>query len=140
MMDREFIMGVLPHRDPFLLIDEVLELVPGERAVAIKRVREDEFWTQGHFPGNAVMPGVLIIEAMAQAGAMMMLTLPQFKGKTGYMAGVDGARFKRMVRPGDTLTLTVELAKLRGPIGVGRALAEVSGERAAYGDLTFAIK
>jgi 3-hydroxyacyl-[acyl-carrier-protein] dehydratase len=137
---REAIEAILPHRDPFLLLDEVLELEPGKRVVARKKVREDEFWTQGHFPGRPVMPGVLIVEAMAQAGAVAVLSEEENRGKIALFAGIDGVRFKRIVEPGDELELTCELETVRGPVGRGKARATVDGKLAARGTLTFAVE
>ena len=137
---REEIEAILPHRDPFLLLDEVVELEPGKRVVARKQVRDDEFWTQGHFPGRPVMPGVLIVEAMAQAGAVAVLSEEENRGKIALFAGIDGVRFKRIVEPGDELELTCELETVRGPIGRGKARATVDGKLAARGTLTFAVE
>ena len=137
---REEIEAILPHRDPFLLLDEVIELEPGKRVVARKQVRADEFWTQGHFPGRPVMPGVLIVEAMAQAGAVAVLSEEENRGKIALFAGIDGVRFKRIVQPGDELELTCELETVRGPIGRGKARATVDGKLAARGTLTFAVE
>jgi 3-hydroxyacyl-[acyl-carrier-protein] dehydratase len=137
---REEIEAILPHRDPFLLLDEVLELEPGKRVVARKKVRDDEFWTQGHFPGRPVMPGVLIVEAMAQAGAVAVLSEEENRGKIALFAGIDGVRFKRIVEPGDELELTCELETVRGPVGRGKARATVDGKLAARGTLTFAVE
>ena len=131
---------ILPHRDPFLLIDEVLELAPGERVVARKRVREDEWYLSGHFPGRPIMPGVLIVEAMAQTGAVAVLADQTNRGKLALFAGIDGVRFKRVVEPGDELELTCELERVRGPIGRGKATAKVDGQLAARGTLTFAVE
>jgi 3-hydroxyacyl-[acyl-carrier-protein] dehydratase len=117
------IKEILPHREPFLLIDEVVELVPGERVVAIKRVRADEYYFEGHFPGNPVMPGVLQIEALAQAGAVAVLSMPEHKGKIAYFTSVDMAKFRGMVQPGDELRLEVTLESLRSRAGKGRAVA-----------------
>jgi 3-hydroxyacyl-[acyl-carrier-protein] dehydratase len=137
---REEIEAILPHRDPFLLLDEVVELEPGKRVVARKKVRDDEFWTQGHFPGRPVMPGVLIVEAMAQAGAVAVLSEEENRGKIALFAGIDAVRFKRIVEPGDELELTCELETVRGPIGRGKARATVEGRLAARGILTFAME
>jgi 3-hydroxyacyl-[acyl-carrier-protein] dehydratase len=137
---RDEIEAILPHRDPFLLLDEVIELEPGKRVVARKQVRDDEFWTQGHFPGRPVMPGVLIVEAMAQAGAVAVLSEEENRGKIALFAGIDGVRFKRIVEPGDELELTCELETVRGPIGRGKARATVDGKLAARGTLTFAVE
>jgi 3-hydroxyacyl-[acyl-carrier-protein] dehydratase len=139
-LDRSEIEAILPHRDPFLLIDEVVELVPGSRVVARKRVRPDEWYLQGHFPGRPIMPGVLIVEAMAQTGAVAVLSEEENKGRLALFAGIDGVRFKRIVEPGDELELTCDLEKVRGPIGKGRAEARVDGELAARGTLTFAVE
>ena len=130
---------ILPHRDPFLLLDEVVELVPGERVVARKHVREDEWYLSGHFPGRPIMPGVLIVEAMAQTGAVAVLADEANRGKLALFAGIDDVRFKRIVEPGDELELTCELERVRGPVGRGKATATVDGELAARGTLTFAV-
>ncbi|MCM1192188.1 MAG: 3-hydroxyacyl-ACP dehydratase FabZ [Butyrivibrio sp.] len=133
------IMEIIPHRYPFLLIDTIEELEPGVRAVGKKCVSMNEPYFQGHFPGNPVMPGVLIIEALAQVGAVAVLSRPEWKGRTAYFAGIDGAKFKQKVVPGDVLTLEMEIIKVKGPVGVGRAVATVDGKIAARGELTFAI-
>ena len=130
---------ILPHRDPFLLLDEVVDLQPGERVVARKRVRDDEWYLRGHFPGRPIMPGVLIVEAMAQTGAVAVLADEANRGKLALFAGIDDVRFKRIVEPGDELELTCELERVRGPIGRGKATASVDGELAARGTLTFAV-
>ncbi len=137
---REEIEAILPHREPFLLLDEVLELEPGARVVARKRVRDDEWYLAGHFPGRPVMPGVLIVEAMAQAGALAVLSEEQNQGRLALFAGIDDVRFKRIVGPGDELELRCELERVRGPIGRGRATARVDGELAARGTLIFAVE
>jgi len=140
LLDRAAIEAILPHRDPFLLIDEVVELEPGSRAVARKLVRPDEWYLSGHFPGRPIMPGVLIVEAMAQTGAVAVLSEEENRGRLALFAGIDGVRFKRIVEPGDELELTCNLEKVRGPIGKGRAEARVDGELAARGTLTFAVE
>lgn len=132
-------MDIIPHRYPFLMLDSIEELEPGVRALAKKCVSVNEPFFQGHFPGNPVMPGVLIIEALAQAGAAAILSKPEWKGKTAYFAGIDKARFRRKVKPGDVLMLETTIIKVKGPIGVGRAVATVNGEKAAEAELTFAI-
>ena len=131
------IEAILPHRDPFLLIDEVVELVPGERVVARKTVTADD--CAGHFPGNPIMPGVKMVEALAQAGAVAVLSQEENRGKLALFAGIDDVRFKRVVRPGDLLTLECDLETVRGPIGKGKARATVNGELAVRGTLTFAV-
>jgi 3-hydroxyacyl-[acyl-carrier-protein] dehydratase len=137
---REEIEAILPHREPFLLIDEVLELEPGERVVAKKTVRPDEWYLKGHFPGRPVMPGVLIVEAMAQTGAVAVLSEAANRGRVALFAGIDGVRFKRLVEPGDELVFECRLEAVRGPVGKGKATASVGEELAARGTLTFAVE
>ena len=138
-LGRAEIAEILPHREPFLLIDEVLELTPGVGAVARKHVRDDEWYLAGHFPGRPVMPGVLIVEALAQTGAVAVLSEEENRGRLALFAGIDDCRFKRIVEPGDTLDLRCELEKVRGPIGRGKAEARVAGELACKAVLTFAV-
>jgi 3-hydroxyacyl-[acyl-carrier-protein] dehydratase len=138
-LDRGEIEEIIPHRDPFLLLDEVIEIVPGERVVARKTIREDEWYLRGHFPGNPIMPGVLMVEALAQAGVVVVMSEEQNRGKLVLFAGIDDLRFKRVVRPGDTLELTCELERMRGPIGRGAVRATVGGDLAVRGTLTFAV-
>lgn len=133
------IMDIIPHRYPFLMIDSIEELEPGVRALGKKCVSVNEPYFQGHFPGNPVMPGVLIMEALAQVGAVAILSQPEWKGKTAYFAGIDKARFRRKVMPGDVLMLETTIIKVKGPVGVGRAVATVNGEKTAEAELTFAI-
>ena len=133
------ILQILPHRQPFLLIDTVEELVPGERVVAKKNVSYNEPYFAGHFPGEPVMPGVLIIEALAQTGAVAILSQPEWKGKTAYFAGINKAKFKKKVVPGDTLRLETKIIKIKGPIGIGEATAYVDDKLACSAELTFAI-
>jgi 3-hydroxyacyl-[acyl-carrier-protein] dehydratase len=133
------IMRIIPHRYPFLLIDRVVELEPGKRVVAIKNVTANEPQFTGHFPGRPIMPGVLMVEALAQAGAVAVLSLPEYRGKLALFAGIDECRFKRVVMPGDTLTLTVELEKLRGVFGRAHAVAAVDGEVAVEATISFVI-
>ena len=137
---RDKIEEILPHREPFLLIDEVVELEPGKRVVARKTVREDEWYLAGHLPGRPVMPGVLIVEAMAQTGAVAVLSEDENRGRLALFAGIDDVRFKRIVEPGDELELRCDLERVRGPIGRGKASAHVRGELAARGTLTFAVE
>jgi len=134
------IESILPHREPFLLLDEVTELEPGRRVVAHRAVHADDWWFPGHFPERPVMPGVLIVEAMAQAGAVAVLVEEKNRGKIAFFAGIDDCRFKRIVAPGDVLTLTCEIDTVRGPIGRGKATAHVDPELAARGTLTFAVE
>jgi 3-hydroxyacyl-[acyl-carrier-protein] dehydratase len=133
------IMRILPHRYPFLLIDRVLELEQGKRVVAIKNVTANEPQFTGHFPGRPIMPGVLMVEAMAQAGAVAVLSLPENRGKLALFAGIDECRFKRTVVPGDQLVLKIEVEKLRGMFGRARAVAAVDGEIAVEATLAFVI-
>ena len=137
---REVIESILPHRAPFLLIDEVIELEPGRRVTARRRVRADDWWFAGHFPERPVMPGVLIVEAMAQTGAVAVLVEEENRGKLAFFAGIDDCRFKRVVEPGDELTLRCEIDTVRGPIGRGKATAHVGDELAARGTLMFAVE
>ncbi len=138
-LGRHEIEGILPHRDPFLLLDEVTAIEPGVRVVARKVVREDEWYLAGHFPGRPIMPGVLMVEAMAQAGAVAVLSQPENRGKLALFAGIDDVRFKRLVAPGDELELTCEVERLRGPVGRGKATATVDGDLAVRGTLMFAV-
>lgn len=139
LLNTKQIMEIIPHRQPFLLLDTIEELEPGVRAVGKKCVSYNEPYFAGHFPKESVMPGVLIIEAMAQAGAVAILSEPENKGKTAYFAGISQARFKQKVIPGDVLTLELEIIKQKGPVGVGRGTAKVDGQLAASAELTFAI-
>ncbi len=133
------IMKIIPHRHPFLLVDKIVELEEGKFVKAIKNVTVSEPFFQGHFPEHHVMPGVLIVEALAQAGAVAILKQDSFKGKTALFAGIDKCRFKRQVIPGDTLRLEVEITKMKGPVGKGSAKAFVGEELACSVDITFAI-
>ncbi len=138
-MNKDDIKKILPHREPFLLVDEVIELNIGKKCVARKYVHEDEYYFKGHFPDYPVMPGVLIIEALAQTGAIALLSMDEFKGKIAFFGGIKKARFKKQVLPGDVLELTTELTSLHGPVGFGKATARVDGKIAATAELTFAI-
>lgn len=140
IFDYNEIKEIIPHRQPFLLIDRVVEYEAGERCVAIKQVSGNEPFFQGHFPDYAVMPGVLITEALAQTGAVAILNSEENKGKLALFAGIDKCRFKKQVTPGDTLKLEVEITKMRGPIGKGNAKATVDGQLACSCELTFAIQ
>ena len=133
------IMRIIPHRYPVLLVDRVIELEPGKHVVAIKNVTNNEPQFTGHFPGRPIMPGVLMVEALAQAGAVAVLSLPEYRGKLALFAGIDECRFRRTVLPGDTLRLEVTLEKLRGIFGRGRAVASVDGEIAVEATISFVI-
>lgn len=133
------IMEIIPHRQPFMLLDTIEELEPGVRAVAKKCVSYNEPFFAGHFPKEPVMPGVLIVEALAQTGAVAILSQPEFQGKTAYFAAINQAKFKRKIIPGDVLMLETEIIKVKGPIGVGKACAYVDGKPAVLAELTFAI-
>lgn len=140
MLDIDAIKEIIPHRYPFLLVDRVEELVEGERAVGVKNVTASEPFFPGHFPDYPVMPGVLVVEALAQVGAVALLSLEANKGKLALFAGIDKVRFKRQVRPGDTLRLEVTITRSRGAIGFGEAKATVDGQVACTGELMFAIQ
>ena len=139
MLDVNGIMEIIPQRAPFLMIDKVEDFVPGESAIAYKNVCINEPHFAGHFPGNPIMPGVLIVEALAQTGAVAILSKEENKGRNALFGGIDKLRFKRQVKPGDTLKLEVKIIKQKGPIGIGEAIATVDGEVLCKGELTFAI-
>ncbi|WP_102026466.1 3-hydroxyacyl-ACP dehydratase FabZ [Salirhabdus sp. Marseille-P4669] len=139
MLDINEIKNIIPHRYPFLLVDRIEEFEEGQRAVGIKNVTINEPFFQGHFPDYPVMPGVLIVEAMAQVGAAAILQKEENKGKIGFLAGIDKCRFKRQVKPGDQLKLEVEIVRVKGPIGKGKGVATVNGELACEAEITFAI-
>jgi 3-hydroxyacyl-[acyl-carrier-protein] dehydratase len=139
MLMIEDILAILPHRPPFLLVDRIVEIEDGVRAVGLKNVTMNEPFFVGHFPGKPIMPGVLIVEALAQVGAVVILRQPEHAGKIVYFAGIDGMRFKKPVVPGDTLRMEITLEKLRRSIGKGHAVATVDGKVVAEGDLMFAI-
>ncbi len=139
MLNKKEIENIIPQRDPFLMIDEVEEYVPGQSAIAYKYVNENEWYFKGHFPGNPIMPGVLITESLAQTGAIAILSLEENKGKNALFGGIDKMRFKKTVVPGDKLKLEVKIIKQKGPIGIGEAIATIDGSLVARGELTFAI-
>lgn len=139
MLDIQQIKEIIPHRYPFLLVDKVLEVEEGKRAIGIKNVTANEEFFNGHFPDYPVMPGVLIVEALAQVGAVAMLKKEENRGRLAFFAGIDNCRFKRQVRPGDQLRLEVEMTRVRGAIGKGKAIATVGGEIACETEITFAL-
>ena len=139
MLDSVEIMKILPHRFPFLLVDRIIELEIGKRAVGLKNVTINEHFFQGHFAQYPVMPGVLIVEALAQTGGIALGTMDEYKGRIAFFAGIDNVRFKRQVKPGDTLRLEAELTQLRRSIGTASVLARVDGEVACKGDIMFAL-
>jgi 3-hydroxyacyl-[acyl-carrier-protein] dehydratase len=138
-MDIKEIQKILPHRYPFLLIDKIESVEPGVRAIGYKNVTMNEYFFQGHFPEEPVMPGVLIIEALAQVGAVAILSMEQNKGKIAYFGGIDKARFKKKVVPGDVLRLEVEIIKMKGPAGIGKAIATVDGKKACEAEIVFMV-
>ncbi len=140
MLDVQQVKEIIPHRYPFLLVDKVLEMEEGKRVVGLKNVSANEPFFAGHFPEYPVMPGVLILEALAQVGAIAVLGMEQNKGKIGFLAGVDKCRFKKEVKPGDRLELEVEIIRMKGPIGKGKGIARVDGKVACEAEIMFAIK
>ncbi|MBA3416533.1 MAG: 3-hydroxyacyl-ACP dehydratase FabZ [Chloroflexia bacterium] len=138
-LDAVAIQQIIPHRYPFLLVDRIVELEPGSRAVGLKNVSVNEPFFAGHFPGYPVMPGVLIVEALAQVGAVALLTTDAGAGKLALFAGIDKVRFKRQVRPGDVLRLEVQIGQIRRGIGIGTGTATVDGELACRGEIMFAL-
>ena len=139
MLNKQQIKDIIPQREPFLMIDEVEEYIPGESAIAYKYVDESEYYFKGHFPGNPIMPGVLITESLAQTGAVAILSMEENRGKNALFGGIDKMKFKKQVVPGDKLKLEVKIIKKKGPVGVGEAIATVDGKVAAKGELTFAL-
>lgn len=139
MLNIKQIQEIIPHRYPFLLIDVIDELEEGKRAVGRKNVTMNEYFFQGHFPDEPVMPGVLILEALAQTGAVAILSLEEFKGKVVYFGAMDKVKFRKQVVPGDTLRLEVEIIKMKGSIGLGKAVAYVEDKKAVEAELTFAV-
>ncbi len=139
MLNIQDIERIIPHRYPFLLVDRVVEMEPGKRIVAVKNVTANEWFFQGHFPGFPIMPGVLIVEALAQTGAVLLLSDESARGQIPLFAGIEKCRFRQQVVPGDTLTLELEVVARRGPVGKGRAVARVDDKVAAECELTFAL-
>ena len=139
MLNKKEIKEIIPQREPFLMIDEVEEYTPGEKAIAYKNVDINEWYFKGHFPEKPIMPGVLIAESLAQAGAIAILSMEENKGKNALFAGIDKMKFKKMVVPGDRLKLEVNIIKRKGPIGVGEGIATVNGNLVAKGEFTFAV-
>ncbi len=139
MLNKDEIKNIIPQREPFLMIDEVEDFVPGEMAIAYKNVDEAEWYFKGHFPGNPIMPGVLIAESLAQTGAVAILGMEENKGRNALFGGIDKMKFKKQVVPGDRLKLEVKIIKKKGPIGIGEGIATVDGVVAARGEFTFAL-
>jgi 3-hydroxyacyl-[acyl-carrier-protein] dehydratase len=138
-LSKEDIKKIIPHREPFLFIDEIVEISPGKSVKAIKYVKGDEFYFKGHFPENPIMPGVIIIETMAQAGAVSLLMLEQYKGKLVLFAGIDNAKFKKIVRPNDVLEMEVEIISLKMNVGRAKAVVKVNNELACSAELLFYV-
>ena len=139
ILSKEEIKKIIPQRDPFLMIDEVENFIPGESAIAYKNVNIEEWYFKGHFPGNPIMPGVLIAESLAQTGAVAILSVDENKGKNALFGGINKMKFKKQVVPGDRLKLEVKIIKQKSSIGIGEAIATVNGEIVAKGELTFAV-
>ncbi len=140
MLDIQQIKEIIPHRYPFLLVDKILEIEEGKKAVGLKNVTANEEFFNGHFPDYPVMPGVLIVEALAQVGAVAMLKKEENRGKLAFFTGIDKCRFKRQVKPGDQLHLEVEIIRVKGPIGKGKGIATVDGELVCETEIMFALK
>ncbi len=134
------IKEIIPHREPFLFLDEVIKIEPGVKVLAKKLIKKDEFWVKGHFPSFAVCPGVLVVEMLAQAGAVCVLALPENKGKTAFFGGIKNARFKKQILPGDVVFLDVVMKRLIGDVGIGQAKALVDDKIAVLAEITFALK
>ncbi|MGM0368226.1 MAG: 3-hydroxyacyl-ACP dehydratase FabZ [Actinomycetota bacterium] len=139
-LNKEDIKKIIPHREPFLMVDEIVEVMPGKNITGIKHVREDEYYFKGHFPGNPIMPGVLMVEAIAQVGAVSLLMLPENKGKLALFAGIDKVRFKKLVKPGDDLEMQVEMLQFRRNIGKAKGVAKVGSNIACSAEIMFAIQ
>ncbi len=139
-LNKEDIKKIIPHREPFLMVDEIVEVKPGKNITGIKHVREDEYYFKGHFPGNPIMPGVLMVEAIAQVGAVSLLMLPENKGKLALFAGIDKVRFKKLVKPGDDLEIQVEMLQFRRNVGKAKGVAKVSSNIACSAEIMFAIQ
>jgi 3-hydroxyacyl-[acyl-carrier-protein] dehydratase len=139
MLDIQQIQAIIPHRYPFLLVDRILEIEEGKRAVGIKNVSANESFFVGHFPEYPVMPGVLIVEALAQVGAVAMLKKEENRGRLAFFTGIDNCRFKKQVKPGDQLRLEVEIIRAKGPIGKGKGVATVDGELVCETEIMFAL-
>ncbi len=138
-LDQEQIKTIIPHRDPFLMIDEIIELESLKYGVGLKKVKQTDDYFKGHFPSKPVMPGVLIIEALAQVGAVILLSHPDYQGKIAYFTGIKSAKFRKSVLPGDTLTLKCELSRIKSGFGFGTATAYVDGQLVCQTEITFAV-